>query len=475
MIKLVPDWIDTNKEFWSALKRRNLFFINFRFIAIAMLMSFNFLYESIVDIHLNSFQHYSIGIATILLLIYNILLLSVRKRIKNERGSFNPLHLSLVQILVDLFLLTFLIVITGGIESPLYLFYIFHLIIGSLILPGIVIYSIAFIILITMYTLTYLQYHQIIPHYCLEGVYKVELYNNPVYVITTLIFFSIMLLVSVFLTNRIAFQLYFQERKLVEALNKINSSELKKQKYIMGVVHEIKSPIAATKSIISLITEGFLGDVSSKIEAKLNRANVRISDSLEMINNILRISRLRLLNEKTTENVDINEIINEIIDLNSDTLIKKNINLNYSSPPKIKIIKGDKVLIKMALSNLINNAIKYTQEDGKVVLKVKNCTESLSLSISDNGIGIPKDEMSKVFENYYRAGNISENNQEGSGVGLSLVKEIIQQHRGTISVESPSPIGTAANPGTKFLIKIPYHLEEVFNKDGDFLSIKGGL
>jgi signal transduction histidine kinase len=475
MIKLVPDWIDTNKEFWLSLKRRNLFFINLRFVAIAMLISFNFLYEIVVDIDLSEFQHYSIGITSILLLIYNFSLLSVRKRVKNVRGSFNPLHLSLVQILVDLFLLTFLIIITGGIESPLYLFYIFHLIIGSLILPGIVIYSIAFVLLIAMVAITYMQYWKIIPHYCLEGIYKIELYNNPEYIITTLIFFGIMLLVSVFLTNRIAFQLYSQERKLVEALNKINSSELKKQKYIMGVVHEIKSPIAATKSIISLITEGFLGDVSPKIKEKLNRAIIRTSESLEMINNILRISRLRLLDEKTSEDVDIHEIMTDIIDLNSESLTEKNIKLSYESSNNSKLIKGDKVLLRLAFSNLINNAIKYSFKNGIVKISLEYTNNSLLVLITDNGIGIPKDELNKVFENYYRAGNISQNNQEGSGVGLSLVKEIIHQHRGTIVVKSPSSLSTPSQPGTQFKIKIPYQLKEVVKEDKDFLSIEGGL
>ena len=475
MIKLVPDWIDTNEEFWTSLKRRNLFFIKLRFVAIAMLIGFNYFYEIVVDIELSEFQQNMIGIITLLLFIYNLSLVLIRKKIQNVRGSFNPLHLSLVQILVDLSMLTLLINYTGGIESPLYLFYIFHLIIGSLILPGIVMYSIAFATIVAMVSISYLQYSEYISHYCLLGVYKMELYNNPEYIITTLLFFSLTIMVSVYLTNRIANQLYLKEKNLFEALKEINESEMKKQKYIMGVVHEIKSPIAATKSIVSLILDGFLGEVSPKIKEKLNRAIIRSTESLDMINNILRISRLRLLDDKTSEDVDINELIDEIIDLTKERVDEKNIELEKTLTNKSKILKGDRVLLKLAFSNLISNAIKYTPNNGIVLIFCDFKKDCIALDIHDNGIGIPDNEISKIFEKFYRANNVGDKNQDGAGVGLSLVQEIMKQHRGTIKVQSPSTIGTNNRPGTCFTIQLPYQLHEIEEKNEHFLSVNGGV
>ncbi|MBU0475210.1 MAG: HAMP domain-containing histidine kinase [Bacteroidetes bacterium] len=475
MIKLVPEWIERNDEFWLSLKRRNLFFIKLRFIAIVMLFTFNYLLELIVNIELSEIQHNSIGIITLFLFVYNLSLLSIRKRVKNIRGSFNPLHLSLVQILVDLTLLTLLIIMTGGIESPLYLFYIFHLIIGSLILPGGVIYTIAIAVILAMSLISYLQFIGTAPHFCVTGIYKTEMYTNPEYVITALLSFGLMTIVSVFLTNRIAHQLYLNEKKLYDALKELNNSELKKQKYIMGVVHEIKSPIAATKSIISLILDGFLGEFSSKIDQKLNRAVVRLNESLEMINNILRISRLRLLDEKTSEDVDINKLIDEILDLNKESIIKKRIKLKNISSNNFRTLKGDEVLLKLAFSNLIGNAIKYTNRNGTVSINSIYEKNSVKITICDNGIGIPQNEIKKVFDNYYRASNSNKNNDEGSGVGLSLVKEIIHQHRGSISVTSPSSISTEKNPGASFKIILPYGLKKISLENNKFLVVKGGV
>ncbi len=475
MIKLVPDWIDTNEEFWQTLKRRNIFFIKLRFVAIAMLIAFNYLYEFLVEIKLSEFQHNAIGLITLILFIYNLSLFFIRKKIKNARGSFNPLHFSLVQILVDLAILTLLINYTGGIESPLYLFYIFHLIIGSLIMPGVVMYSIAFTTIVAMVIISYLQYSKLILHYCLSGVYKIELYNNPEYIITTLLFFSLTIVVSVYLANRIANQLYLKEKKLHEALKEINDSEMKKQKYIMGVVHEIKSPIAATKSIVSLIVDGFLGDVSPKIKEKLDRAIIRTTESLDMINNILRISRLRLLDDKTSEDINVSELIDEIIDLSKEIVDEKNIEVEKTLLNKLKILKGDKVLLKLAFSNLIGNAIKYTPNNGIVLIHCEFKNEYLAIDICDNGIGIPDSEINKIFEKYYRANNISDKNQEGAGVGLSLVQEIVKQHRGSIKVKSPSSFGTPKYPGTCFTIHLPYGLNEIEEKKGKFLSVNGGV
>ncbi len=475
MIKLVPNWIDTNEEFWQSLKRRNLFFIKLRFVAILMLIAFNYLYETLVDIELSEFQHNVIGFISLILLIYNLSIFAIRKKIKNIRGSFNPLHLSLVQILVDLTMLTLLINYTGGIESPLYLFYIFHLIIGSLILPGVVMYSIAFATIVAMVAISYLQYSHAISHFCLSGVYKLELYNNPEYIITTLLFFSLTIIVSIYLTNRIANQLYMKEKNLHEALKEISDSEMKKQKYIMGVVHEIKSPIAATKSIVSLIVDGFLGEVSPKIMEKLKRAIIRTTESLDMINNILRISRLRLLDEKTSEDVDISELLEEILDLSKELSDEKDIEIEKTILNKLRIIKGDKVLLKLVFSNLIGNAIKYTPNNGIVLIHCKFKNEYLEIKICDNGIGILDSEINKIFEKYYRANNNVANNQEGAGVGLSLVQEIVKQHRGSIKVKSPSSFGTPKYPGTCFTIQLPYELHEIEEKNNQLLSVNGGV
>jgi len=407
MIRLVPAWLEKYDEFWVAIKRRNLFFIKLRYVAVIVLLLFNFLLEKVIDLHFSDEQHFIIFILTLFLLIYNILIHFARKFLKNIALTFNPLHLSLLQIVIDLTILTSLVYVTGGIESPLKLFYIFHIIIGSLILPSYVIYLITSLSILVVTAISYLEYYAYIPHFAFGGLYETPLYDNPQYILMRLIVLGLMMFISAYLTSRIAHQLYAQEKQLMEALDEINKSEVKKQKYIMGVVHEIKTPIAATKSLLNLIIDGFVGEVSQPVKEKLNRAIVRITESLGMINSILRISRLRLLDERSSEEVDIYKLVEELLEENRERLKEKSIKI-YKEHRGVKksIVKGDNFLLKLVLSNIISNAIKYTNKNGKIWIMLEYFNEFLELSVCDDGIGVEESEVEKIFENYYRAKNI---------------------------------------------------------------------
>ncbi len=476
MIRLVPAWMEKSEEFWKAIKRRNLFFVKLRYIAVIMLFSFNFLLEEVFDFYFTEEQHLLILVLSLFLLAYNILIHFARKFLQNIPMTFNPLHLSLLQIIIDLTILSILVYITGGIESPLKLFLIFHIIIGSLILPGYVIYIITSLTLLMMTSISYLEYHAIIPHFAFGGLYETPLFDNPQYVLMRLITLGLMMFISAFLTNRIAHQLYFQEKQLMDALDEINKSEVKKQKYIMGVVHEIKTPIAATKTILTLIIDGFVGEVAKPIKEKINRAIIRTTESLGMINNILRISRLRLIDEKISEEVNIYNLVNELLTENKERLSEKSIKvIKESIGHKKREIKGDKFLLQLAISNVISNAIKYANNDGNIRITTKYMDEFLELAVCDDGIGVEEAELDKIFENYYRAKNIEAEYQEGAGVGLSLVREIVFQHRGEIIATSPSPIGTDERPGTCFIIKLPYSFKEIDELKKESVVVKGGV
>ncbi len=476
MIRLVPAWMEKSEEFWKAIKRRNLFFIKLRYIAVIMLLLFNYVLEYVIDLYFTDEQHQNILFIALFLLSYNLLFHFSRKFLKNIPMTFNPLYLSLLQIVIDLTTLLILVYITGGIESPLKLFLIFHIIIGSLILPGYVIYIITTLTLLMMTSISYLEYHAYIPHFGFGGLYETPLFDNPQYVLMRLITLGLMMFISAFLTNRIAHQLYSQEKQLMDALDEINKSEVKKQKYIMGVVHEIKTPIAATKSILTLIVDGFVGEVAQPIKEKLNRAIIRSTESLGMINNILRISRLRLIDEKISEEVNIYNLVNELLEENKDRLSEKSINvIRETIGHKKRKIKGDKFLLQLAISNIISNAIKYSNNNGKIQITIKYMDEFLELSVCDDGIGVKEVELDKIFENYYRVKNIEAEYQEGAGVGLSLVREIVYQHRGEIIATSPSPIGTVERPGTCFIIKLPYSFKEIDELKKESVAIKGGV
>jgi signal transduction histidine kinase len=412
--------------------------------------------ELIPDVSFSTVQVYVLVVITLSILFYNIILHYTRRFVRNNRDKFNPLHLSLIQVVLDLYALSLLVYYTGTIESPLYMLFVFHMIIGSLILPGRIIYSAAITTIIIFSALTLCEYYHLIGHHSIDGFLTIPVYNDIKYVIAFLSIFTFVMIMSVVLANRIAKQLYRMEQDLVESLDKLNAAEAEKQKYIMSVVHEIKSPISALHSYLDLILQKFLGPLDKKVEEKLERARIRSVEAIQLINNVLQISKLRLVDDIVKEPVDIRQLVCYIIAQQKINIETKKIKLLLKENVRNEgIIKGDKLLLEIAFSNLIGNSIKYVDVGGTVEIKLNKKNNNIEVEINDNGIGIPQDEIKHIFHDFYRASNIKQKGYEGTGLGLSFVKKIIEKHFGRIEVKSPSDLGNDKNPGSCFKVYLP--------------------
>ena len=456
MITLVPTWAHHYDAFWDAIKRRNNWFIKLRYGAVLMLVAFLLSAELVLHAAYTDLQVRVFVILVLAIIAYNISFQRISKNLKCIPGKFNPLHLSLVQMLFDLYVLTLLVYYTGGIESPLFMLFVFHMIIGSLILPGKIIYSLAGLVIVVFCSLTFGEYFNIIAHHSVKGLLQIPIYNNLHFLLSYNIVFSFVIIFSVVLANHIAVQLYKMEQELVESLKKLNEAEIEKQKYVMGVVHEIKTPLSAVHSYLDLILQKYLGPISEKVEEKLLRARVRSDEALQLTDDVLKISKLRLLDEIADEEIDLNELLCSIQQQQKINIQSKNINYDLTDERKNKRkIKGDPLLLEIAFSNLINNAVKYVKENGIIEVKINSDNGNITVSIIDNGIGIPHKDLKNIFRDFYRASNIKQKS-EGTGLGLSFVKQIIERHNGEIKVESPSKLGDTNNPGTSFTVTIPF-------------------
>jgi len=455
MIKLVPEWAHEYEAYWDSIRSRNLWLIQMRYGAVLMLASL-FLASDVFNIALSDSQIIALISITILILLYNIALHRLRNFISSTPGKFNPLHFSLLQIILDLITLMLLVYHTGSIETPLYMLFIFHMIIGSLILPGYVILTIAFAVTFSFTTLVGLEYFNIITHHHLFGIHSVELTQNFNFILSSIGIFNFTMFTAVLITSRIAKRLYRREQELIETLLQLDEAEKAKQKYTMGVVHEIKSPIAAAQSIIEIIKNGYLGPVTEKISVKLDRAMHRTDEAIHLINSILRISRLKLFGEVSIEKINLKLLIDNLFDQQREVLRKKNIQLKFvHNKFNDQTINGDKILFELIISNIFGNAIKYTKADGEILVILENCEDKLVLDISDTGIGIPEEDIKMIFTKFFRASNLPGTHIEGTGLGLSLVKEIVERLNGSINIQSPSKIGNEANPGTNVIVSLP--------------------
>ncbi|MBS3944772.1 MAG: HAMP domain-containing histidine kinase [Melioribacter sp.] len=473
MIPLIPEWAHHYGEFWRAIRVRNLWFIKLRYLASVMLFAFTIAGQFIFQFRLTSIQFTALLIISAFILLYNIIIQRSRKYVGCIPDKFNCLHLSLIQMALDLFSLMFVVYYTGLIESPLHLFFIFHMIIGSLILPGYLVYITAGVISILFGLMAMLQRYGIVEKYFIIGLYTNNRTQTLTYDILFIIIFTLMLFISVYIANKITRQLYKREQQLRSTLEKLNEAEITKQKYIIGVVHEVKTPVTATHSIIDLILNKFVGPIEIEVEKKLHRAKQRTEETLNLLNDILRISRLKILDVKSAEEIDIVKLIESLIDKQLELVKTKSITLELNDKrAENKKIKSDTILLELAFSNLISNAIKYVDQNGIIDIILDDKEGMLYVEFSDTGIGIPKDSLPKIFTQFFRASNIDKAKHSGTGMGLAIVKEIIEMFGGSITVKSPSRIGNEQHPGTTFEILLPYNFKpnqydifEVNNED----------
>ncbi len=460
IFSLIPPWAHNYMEFWDSIRRRNLWFIKMRYWAFLMLSSILLFSYFVLKIEYSNVQIVVCLTISVSILIYNSLLHFFRRYLKCEPGKINPLHFSLIQMVMDLAALLLLVYITGGIESPLYMFFVFHMIIGSLILPGFAVYTMAFIAYLLLFGMVLLEYFGLIPHHPLAGLLAVELSNNLYFIISFMLIFGVTIFISVYLANGIAKQLYKRERDLYDSLIKINAAEKEKQRYIMGIVHELKTPLAAISSYLDLVLQKFLGPINEDVEEKIARAKFRSDEGIGMINDVLNVSKLKLYDEFDEEDVNLAELIEDILKNRKVSAEAHLIDLIFKDERNKKIhVRGDKFLLNLAISNLIGNSIKYGVDEGNIVVTLKNKNGSQVIEFCDDGIGIPKEDLPKIFNDFYRSSNAKKISTEGSGLGLSVVKQVIERHRGTIKAESPSKIGSMSNPGTCFTIEIPSNLK----------------
>jgi two-component system phosphate regulon sensor histidine kinase PhoR len=302
-----------------------------------------------------------------------------------------------------------------------------------------------------------LEFTRIIPHHPLIGLFPFPMFIHWPYIVVHSFIFTFALLLGFTFLTKITSDIFRLEEDLFNSVQQLESADLNKQKYVMAIVHEIKTPLTAIHSYLSIILQKTLGEMPAPIEERLKRSLERSDEAVQLVNNVLRISRLRLLNELTKADFNFTWMLEQIVKKIASITDEKKLQLECSYDPNLIInFCGDYTLLNMAIQNVIGNAIKYTHAGGKILMTLQQEPEGLCLTIADTGIGIPEHESGSIFRDTFRASNAKQKGIEGAGFGLSIVKHIIEKHHGTIELKSPSGIGDEANPGTEVEIYIPY-------------------
>jgi len=213
--------------------------------------------------------------------------------------------------------------------------------------------------------------------------------------------------------------------------------EKMKSDFVRLVSHELKSPVAAIAGYLNLIIDGLTAKNPEKEKEIILRSRDKASALLEMINDLLDLSRAERNRPATLHTlVDITEVLTETVKFYQNEAQSKRIDFSLHLATPLPKVMGDTEALGRVFANLIGNAIKYTPENGRVRVESGPRNGQLVISIQDSGIGIPADEINKIFDEFYRSRTVITHKIAGTGLGLAIAKHIVEAHRGYIEVES---------------------------------------
>ncbi|AIQ68069.1 two-component system histidine kinase PnpS [Paenibacillus graminis] len=240
---------------------------------------------------------------------------------------------------------------------------------------------------------------------------------------------------------------------LLQEVTEIRRLEKMRSEFVANVSHELKTPVAAVKGFAETLLGGGVKDEKTArsflqiIYDENERLNRLIGDILELS----KIESKRAQLECSP--VHLIEFFDSLLETLSKVAEKKNISLNATVPEEL-FMEGDEDKLRQIFINLISNAINYTQDGGSVNVNVVNGqkadgTETVVFTVRDTGMGIPRKDLPRIFERFYRVDKARSRSSGGTGLGLSIVKHLVELHHGSISVESDLGIGSS------FILELP--------------------
>ena len=236
---------------------------------------------------------------------------------------------------------------------------------------------------------------------------------------------------------------------LQKALNEVSKSHEMNEKILYSLAHDLRTPLSSITSIVNILKkhEGF-----SPVELKwLEMIELSSSNSNAMVNQLLESNEL-MKNSVDLQQMDLNIVLENVVIASNLIAVTKNIKIVLQKEKPTCFANVDAIKFYRLLSNLMNNAIKFSFESGTVEIKVSKFNDLATISIKDYGMGISENYLQTIFDPFTKAKRKGTNNEVSFGLGLSICKQITELHRGTIKVIS------TAGLGSEFVISIPHSI-----------------
>ena len=369
-----------------------------------------------------------------------------------------------VQIAVDLVLLALLVHFGGGLENPFLIFFMFHVIIASILLSRRATFFHATLGFVLIATVGLGECFGLLPHYPLGGVWRDGAYAEPRLVAAQLFVIGVTLYLAAYMASTIAVRLRIRVRETVllsravaeqaaeldGAYRRLQAVESAKSKYMRKVSHELRGPLGTIQTALKVVLHRVGAALAPELRDLLERAERRAGELAEVTDDLLALSRARegrLAVERTE--VDLAAVVREQVTEAAVDAERAGVTVTGEVSTELGLVLGDPRSLVQLCRNLLSNAIRYTPAGGRVAVRLERHGNSIRLQVEDTGIGISEADLPRVFEEFYRAANARDRVPAGTGLGLAIVRSVAEQHGGTVAVVS-SP-----GRGTRFSVDLP--------------------
>jgi signal transduction histidine kinase len=236
--------------------------------------------------------------------------------------------------------------------------------------------------------------------------------------------------------------------QLTETINNLaevlEKQEALRKQLTADVAHELRTPLATLQSHMEAMIDGIWKPDTERLKS-CHEEIMRINRMIGDLEKLARYESENLI--LTKSNFDISELIRNIINNFEKDFLNKDVKIKFVG--ENTGLKADKDKISQVIVNLLSNAIKYTPQGGTVCVTVKDCDDTVEITVEDNGMGISPEDLPHIFERFYRADKSRNRLTGGAGIGLTITKAIVEAHKGKIQVQSK------INEGTKFIVLLP--------------------
>ncbi len=227
-------------------------------------------------------------------------------------------------------------------------------------------------------------------------------------------------------------------KRFEKAYQEMQTLERLRGQYLSGIAHDLKTPLTALKGFVEILLSGKSGPLTSKQEEFLRSCSVAIGREAELVECLHQYADARIGRPVLDKGeIDVTEVLRLSIALLEPLAELNGIRMESAIDDEPMVVNGDTTALARVFNNLLSNAIKYNRPGGNVRIEAKmHGTKKVCISVRDTGRGIPPGEHKKIFGRYYRGKSTASDDVSGMGIGLSVVKEIVQLHGGEVFVES---------------------------------------